>query len=82
MIYAGTNQQIVSRAVAVAVMAFGIAGCSASPSSNNPPTVMTPALIKQLQQEGATPDSVSPDMLTPDGTLKNGLLPEQWGDTS
>lgn len=82
MIYAGTKQQIVSRAVVMAVMAFGIAGCSASTPGNQPPTQMTPALIKQLQQEGATPDSVSPDMLRPDGTLKNGLLPEQWGDTS
>ncbi len=82
MTCAGTKQQIVSRAAVIAVMAIGIAGCTASAPSNQPTTTMTPALEKQLQQEGATPDSVSPDMLNPDGTLKNGLLPEQWGDTS
>ncbi len=82
MTCARTKQLFVSRAMMMAITAIGIAGCTASAPNNQPTTIMTPALEKQLQQEGATPDSVSPDMLNPDGTLKNGLLPEQWGDTS
>lgn len=81
MTRAGTKPMAVARGAALAVVVIAIAGCSTTPRSNEP-VVMTPALIQQLQIEGATPDSVSPDMLQPDGTLKNGLLPEQWGDTS
>jgi hypothetical protein len=71
----------ISCAAALVIVGIGVAGCTASPPSNQPVT-MTPELMKKLQAEGATPDSVTPNMLQPDGTLKNGLLPEQWGDTS
>lgn len=58
-----------------------VTGCATRAASNSlaaPPTNLT----QKLDAEGATPDSVSPGILRPDGTLKNGLLPEQWGDTS
>jgi hypothetical protein len=67
-----------ARPVVLAVAALGIAGVTVAGCANPPPT----SLNQILQDEGATPGSVSPEMLRPDGALKNGLLPEQWGDTS
>jgi hypothetical protein len=66
------------RPVVLAVAALGIAGVTVAGCASPPPT----GLNQILQNEGATPGSVSPEMLRPDGTLNNGLLPEPWGDTS
>jgi hypothetical protein len=66
------------RATALAIVAVGIGGAPVCGCAPPTPT----SLNQRLDQEGATPGTVSPGMVRPDGTLSNGLLPEQWGDTN
>ena len=66
-----------SQTMTVAIAFLGIAVTAVSGCSPPPQT-----LQQRLNEEGATPDSLTPGMVKPDGTLNNGLLPEQWGDTS
>lgn len=66
------------RAVALAVAALGFAGVTVSGCANAPPN----SLNQELRDEGATPGTIPSGTLRPDGTLDNGLMPQQWGDTS
>jgi hypothetical protein len=84
----------VTRAIArMGIVAVTLAGFASAPPNSlahttAPPArlvqVTTPAsrLDKILVNEGVAPGSVSPGMVRPNGTLNNGLLPEQWGETS
>ena len=67
-----------SRSMAVVMVFCGMTGIALLSGCSQPPQT----LQQRLNQEGATPDSLTPGMVKPDGTLNNGLLPEQWGDTS
>jgi hypothetical protein len=66
------------RAVALAIAALGIAGVTVSGCATTPDA----SLSQKLRDEGAAPGSIPSGDLRPDGTLNNGLLPQQWGDTS
>jgi hypothetical protein len=66
------------RATVLAIAAVGIAGATLSGCAPPTPT----SLDQRLDQEGATPGTVSNGTVRPDGTLSNGLLPEPWGDTN
>jgi len=66
-------RQVVLAVAALGIAVVTVAGCATAPPSS---------LNQILQEEGATPGSVSPEILRPDGTLNNGLLPEPWSDTS
>jgi hypothetical protein len=57
-----------------AVAALGIAGATLSGCASRTPN--SPA------DEDAAPDIAAPGTIRPNGTLSNGLLPEQWGDTN
>ena len=70
--------RIRSRPMAASIVVLGLAGIAISACSPPPPQT----LQQRLNDEGATPDSLTPGMVKPDGTLNNGLMPEQWGDTS
>jgi hypothetical protein len=66
--------RVVALAMAALTLAAGVvAGCSVPASKD---------LSETLQQEGADPTSLPAGAVRPDGTMSNGLLPEQWGDTS
>jgi hypothetical protein len=66
------------RAVALAIVALGIAGVTVCGCATTPAA----SLNQKLRDEGAAPGSIPSGELRPDGTLNNGLLPQQWGDTS
>jgi hypothetical protein len=66
------------KATALAIVAVGIGGATLSGCAPPTPT----SLNQRLDQEGATPGTVTPGMVRPNGTLSNGLLPEPWGDTN
>jgi hypothetical protein len=60
------------RAVALAIALLGIAsGCASRTNSNS-----------ALENEDAGQRAAAPGTVGPNGTLSNGLLPEQWGDTN
>lgn len=67
-----------AKAVALAIAALGIAGVTVSGCANPPAATLN----QTLRDEGAAPDSIPSGMVQPNGTLNNGLLPQQWGDTS
>jgi hypothetical protein len=72
---AGRNR---ARAIALAIASLGMVGVTVAGCATPLPTSLT----QTLDDEGATPGTVSPGMVRPNGTLNNGLLPEAWGDTS
>ena len=68
-------------AAILGIAGMTVAGCATGAVTNSLAT-RPPSLTQKLNAEGATPGSVPPTALRPNGTLKNKLLPEQWGDTS
>jgi hypothetical protein len=74
-VVAGTSRMMapVRAIVILSIVSVTFGGCAGpAPATLN----------EKLDQEGAQPGTVSPTIMRPDGTLNNGLLPEQWGDTS
>lgn len=63
-------------ALALGVLAFAgivVSGCA---------TPQSASVAQTLEQEGADPNSLPAGGVRQDGTMSNGLLPEQWGDTN
>lgn len=72
---------VLLRVAMLGITGMTVTGCSTLVPTNDLPAPQ-PDLNQILRDEGVTPGSVPSGMLRPDGTLKNGLIPEQWGDTS
>ncbi len=79
------------RAVALAIAMLGTVGVTApstsltqvtAPSTSLAQTAPRTRLDRVLVNEGVAPGSISSRIVRPNGTLDNGLLPEQWGDTA
>jgi hypothetical protein len=64
--------------VALATVMLALAGALVSGCATPPPASIT----QTLEQEGADPSSLPAGGVRQDGTMSNGLLPEQWGDTN
>jgi hypothetical protein len=70
------GQRMVMAVAVLGIAGVTVTGCARDQQSWNPPPTN---LTQILRDEGAV--AVPRSMLRADGSLKNGLLPEQWGDT-